>query len=80
MGHLLWFQSSNSDVIHNSLHFLHVILQSIKFLSQIVVFKIQEAKSRAEFREEEGDGERSLVVALRYTVDSQTGLDKRVKT
>ena len=38
---LLRFQSSNGDVIDHALHFLNVVLESIKFLPQIVVLEIK---------------------------------------
>ena len=74
---LLRFQSSNGDVIDHALHFLNVVLESIEFLPQIVVLEIQETEPSTEFHEEEGDGERTLVVALGYTVNSQSRLEWR---
>ena len=72
---LLRFQSSNGDVIDHALHFLNVVFESIELLPQIVVLEIQETEPSTELHEEEGDGERTLVVALGYTVNSQSRLE-----
>ena len=68
-------ESSDGDVIHNLLHFLQVILQRIKLLSQSIVLEVEKPEAAGHIREELGDGKWTMVVTKNNTVHSQSRLE-----
>ncbi len=67
-------ESSDGDVIHNLLHFLQVVLQRIKLLSQAIVLEVEKPEAGRDIGEELGDGKWTMVITKNNTVHSQSRL------
>ena len=75
LGSIL-LQASDRNVIHNLLHFLHIILEGVKFLSEVVILEVQEPKPGSNITDEGGYVEGSLVVPQYDAVHRKSRLQK----
>ena len=46
-NNLDWFESSYGDVIDHTLHSLHIILEGIKPLPEVIVLEVELSEARA---------------------------------
>ena len=69
-------QASDRNVIHNLLHFLHIVLEGVKLLSEVVILEIQEPKPSSNITDEGGYVEGSLVVPQNDAVHRKSRLQK----
>ena len=67
-------QTPYCDVIHNFLHFLEVILESIKTLTESVVLEIEQSEARVQLSDKFGHADRASVVASGYGIHRQPRL------
>ena len=72
-------QTADAEIVDDLLDLLHVVLERVELLAQVVVLQVEEAEAGEEVVEEGGDGQGALVVAVGHAVHGEAGLKEQGK-